>query len=378
MRHHPWVFSGATIQPPQSIDAGEVVRVEDYKGRFMCIAHYEPSTIALRVLSWEEEEVNKEFWHKRIVAAYALRERIGLGLLDDTDTYRLLHGEGDGVPALVVDRYGDVAVVQAHSTGIHLARKAIAEAVCHVCGEQIKHVYYKSDGSLPHASRDESEDEWLIGHASELKVVENGVRFHIDLERGQKTGFFLDQRDNRHLLEKYSKGKSVLNMFCYTGGFSCYALRGGAEKVVSVDSSERAIEMTKKNVQENFPDGHIHVAVCEDAFRYLNKDAEKFDIVVLDPPAFAKHRKSLHNAIGGYTRLNAAGLRHVKRGGLLFTFSCSQAITKQHFQGILLNAALQAGREVRIIRWLHQGEDHPVSACHPEGEYLKGLIAYVE
>ncbi len=387
LRKHPWIFSGAIAQVAKDITVGSVVRICSADGRFLAVGHYQSATIAVRVLSWEDQPIDAAFWRERIAAAWQMRKTVGLTENDDTNAFRLIHGEGDGLPGLVIDCYADTAVMQAHSMGMHEARNDIAEALKDVCGDRIHHIYYKSETTLSKVSHPSMLNGYLLKPESTSPTqespggcvaVEAGIRFRIDWERGQKTGFFLDQRDNRALVERYAQDKKVLNLFCYTGGFSCYALRGGATRVDSVDSSERAIELVRENVMLNFGDDERHRAICADAFRFLETSEELYDVVILDPPAFAKHRQSLHNALQGYTRLNRLGMERVASGGLLFTFSCSQAISKEHFRGAVLNAALQAGRKVRILYQLQQGADHPIDVCHPEGEYLKGLVLYVE
>jgi len=311
-------------------------------------------------------------------AALGMRRSIGLADNPHNTTFRLVHGEGDNTPGLIVDCYGETAVMQAHNVGIHLFRHDICRALVSVMGDRIKNVYYKSDTTLPFKADVEHDDGFIYGRMESDVTVENGLKFHVDWLKGQKTGFFVDQRDNRSLLEKYAKGRSVLNMFCYTGGFSVYALRGGAKLVHSVDSSSKAIEITDQNVELNFPGDKRHTSICEDAFKYLDNNAETYDLIVLDPPAFAKHRAALHNALKGYTRLNVKGLQRIKPGGILFTFSCSQIVTKDNFRNAVFTAAIQANRKVRILHQLHQPADHPINIYHPEGEYLKGLVLYVE
>ncbi len=378
LRFHPWVFSGAIQRADEGIQEGETVRVITYSGDFIAVGHYQVGSIAVRVLSFDDIVVDQAFWRERLAAALAMRQRIGIADNPQNNTYRLVHGEGDWLPGLIVDCYGQTAVMQAHSVGMHLNRMEICQALTDVMGDRIGQVYYKSETTLPYKAHLDEEDGFIFGHTDDNVAVENGLKFHVDWLRGQKTGFFVDQRENRSLLEHYSHGKSVLNMFCYTGGFSVYAMRGGAQCVHSVDSSAKAIEITNSNVALNFPGDTRHQAFCEDAFRYLESKGEDYDIVVLDPPAFAKHRAALHNALKGYIRLNTKGLRLVKKGGLLFTFSCSQAVSKDQFRSAVFTAAAQTGRKVRILHQLHQPADHPVNIYHPEGEYLKGLVLYVE
>lgn len=378
-RFHPWVFSGAVSVLPEGVEEGDTVRVVASDGRLMGVGHYQIGSIAVRMLHFGEDiDPDKEFFGKRL--AEALRLRMALGLdRPDNNAYRLVHGEGDFLPGLIIDIYGDTAVVQAHSPGMHYSRNTIAMALTELEGINIANVYYKSETTLPYKARLDPQNDYLTGRFSTNIAIENGLQFHIDWLKGQKTGFFVDQRDNRSLLEKYSAGRTVLNMFCYTGGFSVYALRGGAKRVVSVDSSAKAIALTAANVAINFPDDSRHEAVAEDAFKYLDDIGQnQFDLIVLDPPAFAKHRSALRNALRGYQRLNAKAFERIAPGGILFTFSCSQAVSREHFRLAVFSAAASTGRKVRILHQLTQPADHPVNIYHPEGEYLKGLILYVE
>lgn len=377
-RFHPWIFSGAIHHADEGIEEGEIVRVITADGAFIAVGHYQIGSIAVRVLSFHDECIDISFWRASLESALQMRIAVGIADCPQNNTYRLVHGEGDNLPGLVIDCYGDTAVMQAHSVGMHVSRMDICEALVQVMGNRIKNVYYKSETTLPFKADLGQENGFIYGNTNENTAVENGLRFHVDWLKGQKTGFFVDQRENRTLLEHYSKGKRVLNMFCYTGGFSVYAMRGEAELVHSVDSSAKAIELTKKNVELNFPGDMRHEAFCEDAFKYLDANDAKYDLIVLDPPAFAKHRGALHNALKGYTRLNVKGLQRIKKGGILFTFSCSQVVTKDHFRNAVFTAAAQAGRRVRILHQLHQSADHPINIYHPEGEYLKGLVLYVE
>ena len=376
LRFHPWVFSGAIQQVDEGIAEGDVVRVVTSSGDFIAVGHYQQGSIAVRVLSFREVDIDDAFWYSRLESA--LRMRIAIGIADNpqNNTYRLVHGEeGDLLPGLIIDVYGKTAVMQAHSIGMHLSRVQIAEQLARVMGARIENIYYKSETTLPFM--DHMENGFLYGGSQENTAVENGLIFYVDWLHGQKTGFFVDQRENRALLEKYAKGKRVLNMFCYTGGFSFYAMRGGAELVHSVDSSAKAIELTNRNVQLNFPGDSRHKAFCDDAFKFLEKNGQ-YDLIILDPPAFAKHRGALHNALKGYTRLNMKAMQMIQPGGILFTFSCSQVVTKDHFRNAVFTAAAQTGRKVRILHQLHQPADHPINIYHPEGEYLKGLVLYVE
>lgn len=377
-RFHPWIFSGAIHHMDEGIEEGETVRVITAAGEFIAVGHYQIGSIAVRVLSFEDIEINTDFWCERLQSA--LDVRIGVGIADSptNNTYRLVHGEGDYLPGLVIDCYGSTAVMQAHSVGMHVCRNEICQALVQVMGDRIANVYYKSETTLPYKADLHQENGFLVGGDASNVAMENGLKFHIDWLRGQKTGFFVDQRENRSLLEQYAKGKSVLNMFCYTGGFSVYAMRGDAKQVHSVDSSAKAIELTNDNVALNFPGDARHEAFCEDAFKYLDEHDQQYDLIVLDPPAFAKHRSALRNALKGYTRLNVKGLQRIKKGGILFTFSCSQVVTKDNFRNAVFTAAAQVGRKVRILHQLHQPADHPINIYHPEGEYLKGLVLYVE
>ena len=377
-RFHPWVFSGAIHHMDEGIAEGDTVRVITADGNCIAVGHYQLGTITVRVLSFDDIAIDDSFWQQRMQSALAMRESIGVANNPDNNTYRLIHGEGDNLPGLIIDCYGTTAVMQAHSVGMHVCREQICKALVEVMGDRIKNVYYKSETTLPFKAELGQENGFIYGHTDNNTAVENSLSFHVDWLKGQKTGFFVDQRENRSLIEHYAKGKSVLNMFCYTGGFSVYAMRGGANIVHSVDSSAKAIELTNHNVAMNFPNDNRHEAFCEDAFKYLDDNDKKYDLIVLDPPAFAKHRMALHNALKGYIRLNIKGLQRIKPGGILFTFSCSQAVSKENFRNAVFTAAAQAGRNVRILHQLHQPADHPVNIYHPEGEYLKGLVLYVE
>lgn len=378
-RFHPWIFSGAISRIEGNPAEGDIVRVCTASGEFIAQGHYQIGSIAVRVLSFNEETINQDFWNKRIGEAINVRRAIGLINNLQTNAYRLVHGEGDHLPGLVVDVYGETAVMQAHSVGMHLIRKNIADAILYNFNEQIKHIYYKSETTLPFkADLSSTENGFLYGNSTENIAFENGLHFYVDWLKGQKTGFFVDQRENRSLLESYSRGRKVLNMFCYTGGFSFYAMRGGAELVHSVDSSAKAIDLTRKNVELNFPGDSRHEAYAEDAFRFLDNMGDRYDLIILDPPAFAKHRDALRNALRGYTKLNAKAFEKIQSGGILFTFSCSQVVSKFDFRMAVFTAAAQSGRRVRILHQLTQPADHPINIYHPEGEYLKGLVLYVE
>lgn len=376
LRFHPWVFSGAIAQADDDLQDGDLVRVLTNHGDFIAVGHFQMGSIAVRVLSFRDVAIDADFWASRLASALQVRQSIGIADNPRNNTYRLVHGEGDNLPGLIIDVYDRTAVMQAHSIGMHLQRNEIAEQLVKVMGHRIDNVYYKSETTLPFM--DDMENGFVYGGSEDNVALENGLKFYVDWLRGQKTGFFVDQRDNRSLLERYSAGKSVLNMFCYTGGFSVYAMRGGAKLVHSVDSSAKAIELTNRNVALNFEGDSRHEAFCEDAFKYLEQAGNNYDLIILDPPAFAKHRGALHNALKGYTRLNNKAFQKIQPGGILFTFSCSQVVTKDHFRNSVFTAAAQAGRKVRILHQLHQPADHPINIYHPEGEYLKGLVLFVE
>lgn len=404
-RFHPWVFSGAIarvlLDASHKGDApveGELVCVRSSANEILGIGHWQVGSIAVRILAFGVEQLPSDFWCGRIRAAYKVREAIGL-IRPDNNTFRLIHGEGDFLPGLIVDVYADTAVVQAHSIGMHESRNEIANALMSEI-PQVQNVYYKSDDTLPFkASIEGDKTGWLITnhhspithsqlpvtHSDEFWSVENGLEFRIDWLRGQKTGFFVDQRENRALVERYASGKDVLNMFCYTGGFSLYALRGGAKTVDSVDVSQKAIDLVNINVARNFPNDPRHHAYAADAFDFLSEkitnhqsSITNYDLIILDPPAFAKHRDAVKNALRGYQRINAKAIEKIRPGGILFTFSCSQAVDKEAFRLAVFSAAAQVGRKVRILHQLHQPQDHPINIYHPEGEYLKGLVLYVE
>ena len=377
-RFHPWIFSGAIHHLDEDISEGEIVRVVTFMGDFIAIGHYQIGSIAVRVLSFQDIHVDETFWEARLDSALAMRRGIGMADNPQNNTYRLVHGEGDNLPGLIIDCYGKTAVMQAHSVGVHNNRFDICKALIKIMDDRIEQVYYKSETTLPYKAELGQENGFIYGSTEEDVAIENGLKFHVDWLKGQKTGFFIDQRENRSLLEHYAKGRSVLNMFCYTGGFSVYAMRGQAKLVHSVDSSAKAVELTNQNIAVNFPQDTRHEAFCEDAFKYLDTHDGKYDLIVLDPPAFAKHRSTLRNALKGYTRLNVKGFQQIKSGGILFTFSCSQVVTKEQFRNAVFTAAAQAGRKVRILHQLHQPADHPINIYHPEGEYLKGLVLYVE
>ncbi|WP_438589304.1 class I SAM-dependent rRNA methyltransferase, partial [Duncaniella dubosii] len=372
LRFHPWVFSGAIAHLPEELEEGETVRVEASDGRPLGVGHYEIGSIAVRMLDSSERMIDSDFYAERLSQAWELRRKLGL-IRPDNSTFRLVHGEGDFLPGCVVDIYGNTAVLQAHSPGMHFARDIIARELTRLPDAGIRNVYYKSETTLPFKARLDPVNDYIIGGFDTNIAVENGLKFNIDWLKGQKTGFFVDQRDNRSLLQKYSHGAKVLNMFCYTGGFSVYAMRGGAQLVHSVDSSAKAITLTDANIELNFPGDERHKSYAEDAFKFLGRmEKGTYDLIVLDPPAFAKHRSAIRNAMIGYRRLNAAAFEKIAPGGILFTFSCSQAISKEQFRLAVFTAAAMSGRRVRILHQLTQPADHPVNIYHPEGEYLKG------
>jgi 23S rRNA (cytosine1962-C5)-methyltransferase len=376
-RFHPWVFSGA-IDLADNVEDGDLVSVYTHSGELIGNGHFQIGSIAVRMLSFDDSEINADFFIGRLTAAYRMRQSLNL-MRDDNNAFRLVHGEGDFLPGLVVDIYGNTAVMQAHSPGMHFERNVIAEALTHLPDNLVKNVYYKSETTLPFKAQLDPQNEYIVGGFDTDIAVENGLSFHVDWLRGQKTGFFVDQRENRSLLERYARDRKVLNMFCYTGGFSFYALRGGAQLVHSVDSSAKAVKLTEDNVALNFSDVSRHKAFADDAFKFLD-DMEKdaYDLIILDPPAFAKHKSALRNALIGYRKLNAKAFEKIAPGGILFTFSCSQAVSKEQFRLAVFSAAALSKRKVRILHQLTQPADHPINIYHPEGEYLKGLVLYVE
>ncbi|MDR3267710.1 MAG: class I SAM-dependent rRNA methyltransferase [Tannerella sp.] len=379
LRFHPWVFSGAIASIHGKPEEGDLIDVFGADHAFLGTGHYQIGSIAVRILSFRPVAIDHAFWTERIRTAYELRRTLGLAGRADNNTYRLIYGEGDRLPGLIVDVYGTTAVMQAHSVGMHYARTAIAEALKEALGDALHSIYYKSEGTLPFKAALENENEYLYGCPdAEPVALEKGLRFRVDWMKGQKTGFFVDQRDNRLLLEQYARDRSVLNMFCYTGGFSIYAMRGAAKIVHSVDSSAKAIALTETNIALNFPDDTRHQAFAGDAFDYLEKAGDRYDLMILDPPAFAKHKNVLRNALQGYRKLNALAIGKIRPGGIIFTFSCSQVVSKNDFRLAVFSAAAQAGRHVRILHQLTQPADHPVNIYHPEGEYLKGLVLWVE
>lgn len=378
LRHHPWVFSGAIARKPDDIEEGDYVVVKSAKGDVLGIGHYQIGSITVRLLEFNTDKLADDHYYQRL--SNACRLRIALGLIrPDNNCFRLVHGEGDFLPGLIVDIYGDTAVMQAHSPGMHFERNRIAKALTQLEDIKIRNVYYKSETTLPYKARLDPHNDYLIGAFDGNIALENGLQFNIDWLKGQKTGFFVDQRENRRLLEKFAAGRTVLNMFCYTGGFSVYAMRGGAKSVDSVDSSAKAAALTDANIELNFPGDKRHITHAVDAFKYLAEmPADKYDLIILDPPAFAKHRSALKNGLIGYRKLNAKAFEKIKSGGFLFTFSCSQVVTREAFRLAVFSAAAKSGRKVRILHQLTQPADHPFDISHPEGEYLKGLILYVE
>ncbi len=377
-RFHPWVFSGAIHSIEGEPEEGEVVKVFTANKEFIAVGHYQIGSIAVRVLSFVDEPIDFDFWKRKIAIACRVRQTIGVAGNPNNNTYRLVHGEGDNLPGLVIDIYGATAVMQAHSVGMHVDRQTIADALCAVMGDTVQNIFYKSETTLPFKAELGQENGFIKGGSTDNVAIENGLKFHVDWLKGQKTGFFVDQRENRALLERYAKDRDVLNMFCYTGGFSFYAMRGGAKSVHSVDSSAKAIDLTNQNVELNFPGDTRHEAFAEDAFKFLDRMGDRYDLIILDPPAFAKHKEALRNALQGYRKLNAKAFEKIKPGGILFTFSCSQVVTKDNFRTAVFTAAAMSGRSVRILHQLTQPADHPVNIYHPEGEYLKGLVLYVE
>ena len=378
LRFHPWVFSGAIADIKGEPDEGDIVDVYTHEGKWIAVGHIQVGSIAVRVLSFRKEKIDADFWFRRLSVAFEMRRSLGLTDREDHNIYRLVHGEGDNLPGLVIDIYGHTAVLQAHSVGMHCNRMDIAEALMRVMGDRIKGIYYKSETTLPFKADIDRGNGYIMGGPTDDTPLEYGMKMPVDWISGQTTGLFIDQRENRALLERYSKGRSVLNMFCYTGGFSLAALRGGAKLVHSVDSSARAIELTAGGVEDNFPGDTRHAAFAEDAFKFLERMDPIYDLIILDPPAFAKHKDALKHALIGYRRLNQKAMEKIKPGGILFTFSCSQVVSKDQFRTAVFTAAAQAGRSVKILYQLHQPADHPINIFHPEGEYLKGLVVSVE
>lgn len=377
-RFHPWVFSGAIKKTYGPLNEGDLVEVYSNKDEFLGVGHYQIGSITVRIVSFEKTEPDYEFWKNKIQKAWEYRKAIGFGQNDKTNVFRLIHAEGDGLPGLIVDFYNGTAVMQMHSVGMYMIRETLVKVLREVMGGLLEAVYDKSAKTLPDKAAIEPEDGYLFGEKSNAEVLEYGLKFNIDWEAGQKTGFFIDQRENRLLVQHYAENRDVLNMFGYTGGFSIYALQGDAKSVHSVDASAKAIDLTNENVALNFPNEPRHEAFTADAFEYLKDIQDKYDLIILDPPAFAKHRSSLHQALQGYKRINTRAFEQIRSGGLLFTFSCSQVVSKDRFREAVFSAAAISGRTVRILHQLTQPSDHPVNIYHPEGEYLKGLVLYVE
>jgi 23S rRNA (cytosine1962-C5)-methyltransferase len=376
-RFHPWIFSGAIKKIKGEVAEGMIVEVVSNHDEPLGIGHYSEGSIAVRIFSFEPIVINQDFWDKRIRKAYEFRKEVGLINNPETNTYRLIHAEGDGLPGLIIDVYDDTAVIQTHSTGMHLMKTELVNALKNVFGSQLKAIYDKSADTMPDIKGVEISNQLLWGNPTSKFVLEHGLKFKIDWEQGQKTGFFIDQRENRKLLQKYCSGKKVLNTFCYSGGFSVYALAAGAQLVHSVDSSKKAIVLTDENIALNFGATEKHQSYAIDTFNFLEHAEEKYDVIILDPPAFAKHHNVKHNAVQGYKRLNAEAMRRINPGGVIFTFSCSQAVDKYLFHNTVMSAAIQAGREVRILEYMSQPCDHAPSIFHPEGEYLKGMVIKV-
>jgi 23S rRNA (cytosine1962-C5)-methyltransferase len=378
MRRHPWIFSGAIASKSDNLQEGDIVEVYSSEDQFLAAGHYQIGSITIRILTFEKESIDQHFWNKRIASAYGLRKTIGLTDNPDTNVYRLVHGEGDELPGLIIDYYNGTAVTQFHSIGMYLSKEHILEALKTTLGEKLKAVFDKSSQTLPFKAQVKAQDGYIWGVQGNIEVTEHGNTFFVDWNEGQKTGFFIDQRENRELIKQYSKNRRVLNMFGYTGGFSVYALRGDAQLVHTVDASKKAIEMTEKNIEKNFGKSTNHESFAVDAFEFLESIENKYDLIILDPPAFAKHNESLHNALQAYKRINLKAIRQIQPGGILFTFSCSQVVSKDEFRKSVFAAAAQSKRKVSILHQLTQPADHPVSIFHPEGEYLKGLVLLVE
>ncbi|MFP4556156.1 MAG: class I SAM-dependent rRNA methyltransferase [Bacteroidales bacterium] len=377
-RFHPWIFSGAIKRIEGEPNDGEVVEVYGYRGEFLALGHFQSGSIMVRVVSFTQREINREFWKEKLTKALQLRRSLGLFPGTSTNIFRLVHGEGDGMPGLIVDVYGSTAVMQVHSVGMSLIKSTIAELIVEITDGAVASVYDKSAGTLSPKAEQIATDGYLIGDSAESQFVENDNKFFVSWEEGQKTGFFIDQRENRQLLEKYCKDASVLNAFCYTGGFSVYAAKGGASQVVSVDSSKKAMELTTKNMEHNFGHNPKYQSLCTDVFQFLRDNNDTYDVIVLDPPAFAKNKSALRNALQAYKRLNAAAFRMLNPGGVLFTFSCSQVVTRDQFRNAVFSGSIIAQRDVRILHQLTQPADHPINIYHPEGEYLKGLVLFAE
>jgi 23S rRNA (cytosine1962-C5)-methyltransferase len=377
-RFHPWVFSGAIKKITGNISEGDLVAVYSNKDEFLGLGHYQIGSIAVRIISFSEITPDYGFWKSKIEKAWDYRQSLGFTENTETNVFRLIHAEGDGMPGLIADYYNGTVVLQMHSIGMYFIREELVKALREVLGEKVKAVYDKSAKTLPFKADIQPEDGFLFGENAENEVLEYGLKFKVDWQEGQKTGFFIDQRENRRLVQQYAENRDVLNMFCYTGGFSFYALKGGANLVHSVDASAKAIDLTNENVELNFPGDPRHTALTADAFEYLKEIKDKYDLIILDPPAFAKHRDSIHQALQGYKRINTRAFEQIRSGGILFTFSCSQVVSRERFREAVFSAAAISGRSVRILHQLTQPIDHPVNIYHPESEYLKGLVLYVE
>jgi 23S rRNA (cytosine1962-C5)-methyltransferase len=378
LRFHPWIFSGAINQISGEPAEGDLVEVVDSRGNFLAIGHYQPSSISVRIVSFVKQDINSHFWKAKLLQALNLRKSLGIYLTDSTNIFRLVHGEGDGLPGLIIDIYGKTAVMQAHSYGMYTLRELFAQLVLEIMDGKVTSVYDKSSGTISYKSPVSAENGYIAGTPEDCELMENGNKFMVSWVDGQKTGFFIDQRENRQLLSRYCRDAKVLNAFCYTGGFSVYAARSGAKSVISIDSSEKAIDLTEKNMEINFGKNPSYRAINADVFDFLKDDKETYDVIVLDPPAFAKHKPAIKNALQAYKRLNAAAFRKLNPGGILFTFSCSQVVTREDFRNAVFSGAIIANRGVRILHQLTQPADHPINIYHPEGEYLKGLVLYAE
>jgi 23S rRNA (cytosine1962-C5)-methyltransferase len=377
-RFHPWIFSGAINKIHGPIAEGDVVEVYSSHDEYLATGHYQIGSIAVRIFSFKKETPDLDFWKAKLTAAYNLRKVLNLTENSETNVYRLVHAEGDGLPGLIIDFYNGTAVIQSHSIGMHYAKPLIAEALKEIYQDKLKAIYDKSAETLPKMAKIDCKDGYLYGTASQNEIIEYGNKFIVDWESGQKTGFFIDQRENRKQLGEYAGGKKVLNTFCYSGGFSIYALKAGATLVHSVDSSKKAIELTEKNMVLNNYNGAQHQSFAEDTMDFLKNTNDTYDVIILDPPAYAKHNDAKHNAIQGYKRLNALALSKINKGGILFTFSCSQVINRQLFNATITAASIESEKQIKILHQLSQPPDHPVNIYHPEGEYLKGLVLYVE
>lgn len=377
LRFHPWIFSGALHSFDANLKDGDIVEIHDFKGNFLCIGHFYHGSIAVKILSFQNENIHQEFWNNKIKQAFLLRKNLGLIDNKNTNCFRLIHAEGDNCPGLIIDIYDTTAVIQCHTIGMHRSINEIKSALQNEVNF-IDTIYDKSAAYLPKEYAETIENTYLLGSKKEIIALENQNQFLIDIEEGQKTGFFLDQRDNRNLLAHYCKNKSVLNTYCYSGGFSVYALNNRAKNVVSVDSSRNAINLTDKNISLNFPETTTHTAICDDVFHYFKTNETNFDVIILDPPAFAKSINKRHNAVQAYKRLNAEGLKRINKGGIIFTFSCSQVVDKELFYATVMSAAIEAKRTVKILHYLSQPADHPINIFHPESSYLKGLVLYID